>query len=559
MEVLLNLGLGLGIFLYGMRQLEDGLASLGSQGIKRFLARSTRHPLGSVASGTLITAILQSSSMVSLIVLAFASAGMIPLFNAVGVILGANLGTTFTGWIVATFGFKLDLAAIALPLFGLAALGYVFMKKGSRRMAILGIALGLGILLFGLEQMKGAVADLPTLLDTQRLEGLNAFSYLLIGIALTAVIQSSSAMTMIALTALHSGLIDLNGAAAIVIGADIGTTSTTMLGSLSGPAVAKQLALAHFIYNLFVDVLAFFLLLPLLPVLLELVGVSDPLYGLVVFHSGFNLFGLFVFVPILKPFSAWLERRFQQPGQRYAIHLDEVPPAVSEAALVALHKQVQSLGQEVLSLSMEALHLNASARQNEAVNDAGRNRALDYPGFVKRYETCKAIEAEILQYCAELQAHPLATGVADAMRLLTDSTRDFIYAAKTLKDVADDLHYFGDGERLGSEVPVTYPGSLKEVFSMLQEGLQEGGQPGEITHHLQTLEVRLAKSLQEMNARIMARLRTGQVAYEVLPSVLNAAREITYASENLARACSALQQVEVPAAWHPGEVSPSSG
>ncbi len=540
MDVLLNLGLGLGIFLFGMRQLEDSLASLGSQRIKRFLARSTRRPLGSVASGTFITAILQSSSMVSLIVLAFASAGMIPLFNAVGVILGANLGTTFTGWIVATFGFKLDLAAIAMPLFGISALIYVFMEKGSRRMAVVGIAMGLGILLFGLEQMKIAVAEVPQWFDTHRLQGLNAFTYLLVGLGLTAVIQSSSAMTMIALTALHGGLIDLPAAAAIVIGADIGTTSTTMLGSLSGPPVAKQLALAHFIYNLFVDVMAFFLLLPLLPALLDVLGLTDPLYGLVVFHSSFNLLGLVVFVPILKPFSAWLEQRFVVPPPRFATHLDAVPPAVTEAAIVALHTQVRSLGERVFELCVSALHmrhLHGVDGKTLRVDDSD-----DYLAFVKRYEVCKAIEAEVHQYRAQLQANPIEPVSSQIITILMESTRNFIYAAKTLKDVADDLHYFGDDDA-GAAV-IVYPDELKEVFSALQEGLQGRWSPSSVIELQQTWEKRLEKSLGDMNAAVMRALHAERLNYAVLPSVLNAAREIAYATQSLLAACTALQEVQ---------------
>ena len=274
--LIIDLLIGLGIFLFGMNQLERGIESLSSAWIKQWLARTTRNPLGSVLSGTAITALLQSSSMVGLIILAFASAGIIPLYNAIGVLLGANLGTTFTGWIVATLGFKLSLSAAALPAVGLGCLIQVFADAWPKIRAAGALLFGLGLLLFGLALMKDAVAGLPEQLDLEQLREFGPLQFLLVGAVLTAVIQSSSATMMIALTALHTGIIDLPGAAALIIGADLGTTSTTALGSIKGSPIKRQLALAHFLFNLIVDLLAFLVLLPALPKLLQWTGLQDP-------------------------------------------------------------------------------------------------------------------------------------------------------------------------------------------------------------------------------------------------------------------------------------------
>ena len=146
----INFLFGLGIFLFGMSQLEYGIHKLGAARLRHWLRSSTGSKLGSVTTGVVSTAILQSSSMVSLLVLAFASAGLLPLVNAIGIILGANLGTTLTGWIVALFGFKLSLDAIALPLFGITAFVLALSKRDSRIYFVSIALFGLALLLFGL-------------------------------------------------------------------------------------------------------------------------------------------------------------------------------------------------------------------------------------------------------------------------------------------------------------------------------------------------------------------------------------------------------------------------
>ena len=241
---------GLGVFLYGMHQLENGLKALSSESFKALLRKSTGNPLSSVAGGIVTTMILQSSSMVGLIMMAFVGAGVIPLVNAVGVVMGANLGTTFTGWVVATLGFKLKLAQIAIPAIGIGGLMAVALEQRQTLKSWAELIMGLGLLLFGLDIMKDSMEALAQRFDIAVLQGYHAIVYLLVGVLFSAVIQSSSAAMMITLSALHAGIVPLEAAAALVVGADLGTTSTMILGSLSGSAVKKQLALAHVLFNL---------------------------------------------------------------------------------------------------------------------------------------------------------------------------------------------------------------------------------------------------------------------------------------------------------------------
>ena len=221
---------GLALFLLAMRLIERSIRHLAGDRFKRLLANHTRNPVEAVASGTVATAILQSSSFVGLLMLAFVSARLLPLQNALAVVLGANLGTTATGWIVATLGFELELDRLALPMVGVGGVMYVL--GGRRRIARIGeLTLGLGLLLLGLEYMKAAVSDLSESVDVAALADRSALEFLLLGTLFSAIVQSSSATMLIALTALNAGLLPLPAAAAVAIGADLGTTSTVLFGS----------------------------------------------------------------------------------------------------------------------------------------------------------------------------------------------------------------------------------------------------------------------------------------------------------------------------------------
>ncbi len=431
--------IGLLLFLYGMSQLENGIRTLGYDTFKRWLSTSTASPAGSAATGVITTAILQSSSLVSLLVLAFASAGTLPLYNAIGIILGANLGTTVTGWVVATIGFKLSLQVFALPL--MATGGLLQLTSGRfPRLQGPGIALfGLGLIIFGLDIMKGAVADLPQQWELEVLKGYGLWLYFLAGVGIAALIQSSSATMMLTLTALHAGLLDLGAAAALVIGADLGTTSTTALGSIGGHFIKRQLALAHVLFNIIVDLAAFFLLLPLLPAMIAWLSLEDPLYSLVAFHSLFNLIGLLVFLPLLKPFSQWLEKRFRKeepPG----LSLAGLPVAVPDAALLATGRVLSEMRFHAVVLSLHAFHMRPEQLQLPGELQQGLEACFEqHEGMDKRYNRIKRAESELLAFSFDLQEQPLNSEQVALLGRQTREARALVYSSKTIKDIRENL------------------------------------------------------------------------------------------------------------------------
>lgn len=533
MMLMINLVTGLGIFLFGMMQLERGIQSLNSDWIKQWLKNNTGHRFNSVLTGTIVTAIVQSSSMISLIILAFASAGLIPLTNAIGVLLGANLGTTLSGWIVATLGFKLHLDAIALPAIGLGALLQVFAEQHKKWTAAGKLIFGLGLLLFGLSIMKEAVAVLPNEFNVERLKHLNAFSFLVLGTALTAVIQSSSATMMIALAALDTGMINLPGAAALVIGADLGTTSTTALGSIKGSVIKRQLALAHFSFNLVTNTLAFLILLPLLPVIMQWLTLSDPLYSLVAFHSCFNVFGLFLFVPLLTPFSRWIGTRFMADVPNQSA-LSAVPPTVTDAALAASHAHVKNMLAAALATNLRNLRIEQQLQLNALTANLLQSASPSGQPFENRYEHLKQQEGELLHYLARVQTQEMSQMAARQLTGLLDCARDAVYAVKTLKDIRQNLtalrHTSTPSLHQFNEQFQSY---LKPFYRQLIALLVDQHPQNYVIEQLKGLAQQNEVLHRELHEAIQAYSGEGVVEPEQLSTLFNVNREIWHANNSL--------------------------
>lgn len=425
---------GLGLFMLGMFFLERSLKSLLNRAVIQSLRTATASLWLAVPLGVVLTALLQSSSLLGLLVLAFVAAGVMPMRNALGVILGANLGTTMTGWLVTWLGFKLDLGSLALPLMGIGALLKVWLEGRLRWESLGHLLLGLGLLLFGLDAMKTGVEDLARNTDLSFLAGWSAIWFLGLGVLLAAVIQSSSAVVMLVLSALHAGLLGFPEAAAMVIGADLGTTSTMLLAGASGAAVKRQVSMFHLIYNALTAVFAFVVLLPLAPLAYERLGLSDNLLQLVIFHSSFNFFGIFLVLPIIRQLADWLENNIGQQHQLTA-YLHKVPVSVPEAAVVALRQETELLLARSFQLLGQAYHSPKQfyASQSEPLKPLGRGMAV----YLDHYEELKRLEAEIVAYANSLEGLPPEH--RDHVEALLATVRKAIYATKAIKDVQDDM------------------------------------------------------------------------------------------------------------------------
>ncbi len=306
---------GIGLFLFGMQTMTAALRDLGGSRLREALARFTTSPATGAVTGALGTAVLQSSSAIIVMVIGFVGAGLMAFPQTVGIILGTNIGTTATGWMVALIGFKLKLGSAALPLLFVAAL---LRLLGHGRWQRAGAALGGFALIFlGIGTMQSATTGLedwltPEMLPPDTWPGL--LQMIGLGVLITLITQSSSAGVASALVLIDAGAIGFLQAAAMVIGMDIGTTFKGLLASLGGSRAMRRTAVAHVLFNLFSAVLALLLLVTIAEPLLTHVAKGDAQLGLVAFHTTFNLVSALAVLPFAAPFARLVERLVPATG-----------------------------------------------------------------------------------------------------------------------------------------------------------------------------------------------------------------------------------------------------
>lgn len=307
---------GLGIFLVAIGMMTDGLKLAAGSSLRNVLATWTKTPQRGIASGFCMTALVQSSSAVTVASLGFVNAGLITMHQALGIVYGANVGTSVTGWLVAAVGFKFNIQAIALPLIGLGAL--MKLLRPQTRLASAGLALvGFGLFFIGIDILKGTFEHVVARFDLSQFtaQGLTGMlTFLLVGIVMTTLTQSSSASIALTITAAASGMIGLYAAGAMVIGANIGTTSTSVLAAIGATSNAKRVAAAQVVFNALTALVAFAILPVLFYLITQLTGFfnqeADPALSLALFHTLFNVLGVMLIFPLNNRLAGFLMKRF---------------------------------------------------------------------------------------------------------------------------------------------------------------------------------------------------------------------------------------------------------
>ena len=351
---------GLGLFLVAMDMMTDGLKLASGHSLRRLLSNWTSTTLRGVMTSMAMTAIVQSSSAVTVASLSFVNAGVLKMRQALGVIYGANIGTTMTAWLVAVIGFKLNIHAFALPAIGIGAFLSLTRSKG-KRLGLGRALVGFGLFFLGIDTLQSAFEGLVNEFDlgTVRMQGATeVVIYVLIGIVMTILTQSSSAAIAITITAAGAEIFGLYAAAAMVIGANVGTTSTAILAALGATPNAKRLAAAQVIFNLGTAVVAL-ALLPLMFVVVEHLQQAlslTPNIGmtLALFHTVFNCLGVALVIPLNGRLVRLLNRMFTSKSESLATprHLDKTTVGTPSLAVGALS----------LELQRNARHLGDAAR-----------------------------------------------------------------------------------------------------------------------------------------------------------------------------------------------------
>ena len=411
----------LGMFLYGMNLMSSGLQKASGNKLREFLSAMTSNPFKGVMTGLGITSVIQSSSATTVMVVSFVNAGLLTLAQAIGVIMGANIGTTVTAWLVSWLGFKADISILAIPLM---ALGFLFSNsKKNQRQNIGELIVGFCLLFLGLSFMKESVPDLnetPQVLDFVKSWSSHGFGsviiFLLFGTLLTLVLQSSSATMAITLIMLSMGWIPFDMACAMVLGENIGTTITANIAAAVGNTQAKRAAMSHTIFNLFGVAWALLLFKPFLALvgyLIELFGLPNPaadgfavnnpvsaegtaaLYGLSMLHTLFNTINTFIlvwFVKYIEKVVIWIIKTpANQDGEVFRLkYISAGPVATPELATEQAFNEIMHFAQ----ISRKGL---GYAMQAVSESDSGKFETLRTK-LVKYEEISDKIEYEIAAF-----------------------------------------------------------------------------------------------------------------------------------------------------------------
>lgn len=370
-DSLLRIAAALGFFLLGLSLVTEGLRTMAGPGVKRALLHFTRSAWTGALVGALTTALLQSSTATTVATVGFVSAGLLSFQASLGIILGANVGSTGLGWLVAMVGIKLPMAHLMVPLL---LAGSALRLLGRGRSAQLGLVLaGFGLLFAGINGLQQALAGQGLLLDPARFDAFTPFGRMqlvALGFLATVITHSSGVGVATILAALSAGGLALSQALALVIGMDLGSSLSALLASLGATLSARRTAIAHLVFNLLTAVLAF-IILPVYSHVLTFIWPSlvrgDPGFALTAFHTGFNLAGVLLLLPFTAPFAQLIKRLVPGNGDRWIDALDDSAPAdVIQALTTALGALVQTY-LSVLNNLREGLGLSRADRHNPCI------------------------------------------------------------------------------------------------------------------------------------------------------------------------------------------------
>ena len=386
---------GLGLFLLGMRLMTDGLKYAAGRSLSDAIAASTATRLRGLAAGAGITALVQSSSAVTVATIGFVNAGIMDISQALALIYGANLGTTMTGWLVAAIGFKFKISLFALPAVGLGMGLRIFGHEG-RRGGVGDAVAGFGVFFLGIAVLKDSFAHTATSFDLAAISGeglLFVAAYCAAGFVMTLMMQSSSAAIAIVLTAAAGGIVSPSDAAAMVIGANLGTTSTAVLAVIGATANARRLAAGHVLFNLVTGIVALailpFMLLAANDILTAIEGGAPLTTMLALFHTLFNVMGVLIFLPFHDRVVGLLKKMFRtaEEDEGRPKYLDRT---VVNTPVLAIH----ALGMELSRIGGIAGRMARGAISSES----GPSRKLKSD----RQTIVRLIEATV-EFCGRMQ------------------------------------------------------------------------------------------------------------------------------------------------------------
>lgn len=444
---LLRLIGSLALFLYGMKIMSEGLQKFAGDSLRKILTAMTTNRVTGVLTGVLITALIQSSSATTVMVVSFVNAGLLTLTQSIGVIMGANIGTTVTAWIISALGFKVDISAFALPLLAFA-IPLFFSGKSSRK-SVGEFIFGFSFLFMGLANLKNNAPDLsanPDMLAfVQNYTDMGFFSILLflfIGAILTMIVQASAATMAITLIMCANGWIDYHLGVALVLGENIGTTITANLAALTANTQARRAALAHLMFNLFGVAWVLIVFYPFTGAVswfvTHVMKITDPAvavsFKLAAFHTAFNISNTFImiwFVNVIEKTVCGIIRTKQEDEEYRLSYITGGMLSTAEFSILQAQKEITLFAERTTKMF---------GMVKELLYEKDENNFLKTYSRVEKYENISdRMEIEIANYLTQVAEGRLSSEGKEEIRVLLRAVSEIESIADSCNNLARSI------------------------------------------------------------------------------------------------------------------------
>ncbi|MBL7747974.1 MAG: Na/Pi cotransporter family protein [Chitinophagaceae bacterium] len=425
---------GIAFFLLAMSFMEEALRHLAGRKFKLFLKKQTASRLKAISGSAAVTGVLQSSSIVNLLLLSMVGAGIVKMEHSLSLILGSNLGSTINSWIVVTLGFKYNIDAAMLPLAGIAGVVLAFANREKQLYHWMKFLFGFAFLFIALQFIRGGMENLVQQTDLSAFNNYPLLLFLFLGIVLTALVQSSSATMALTLSALYSNAISLPIAMGIILGSEIGTTLKMFIASANGVAAQKRMALGNFIFNTVTACVMFLLLIPVSNLISELAGIRDSMIALVFFQTLTNIVSILLFFPLLNKVGQFLTRRFPET-ENHTVYISKVlPDGDADIALEALESETRLFIHHVIDYSLHSFHL-----EKQMPLEPDLKKGFQRKTTAEKYDHIKQSHGEIHTFYLRLQSNMLLKPGKERLEQLITAVRNMMYAAKNIRDAQHDI------------------------------------------------------------------------------------------------------------------------
>jgi phosphate:Na+ symporter len=522
---------GIAIFMFGMLSLEEGFKAFTGGLLENLLHRTTNKLWKSLSFGIISTAVMQSSSLVSVITISFLSAGLITLAAGIGIIFGANLGTTTGAWLMAGFGLKVNIAAYAMPM---VVFGVILIFQRSKELKGFGYVLaGLGFLFLGIHYMKEGFEALKGGIDltAYAVSGyVGVILFTVIGVLATVIMQSSHATLVLIITALAAQQVTYENALALAIGANLGTTITAILGSLGSNVDGRRLAVAHLIFNLVTAAVAILLIFQLTDSVDRIshwLGIAQDNYTLklAVFHTVFNSLGVIIMLPLMTPLVNFLLSALS-PKVRTAAqprYLNVASIGLPDTAIEAVRKETLHLYDNAFDIIAGGLGLRATDVRSDkplesVIATSKRLAPIDIDDLYNL--NIKSLYSDIIEYIS--RAHTdMTPAQTDELFGLRTAGKDIVEAIKGTKHLQKNLDlYRGSANPAIAGEYNTIRLELAAVMRALDK-VRERGDDSAAILSLDGLKMEMKDNDKRLLARLDTLVRKNRISAQMATSLIN--------------------------------------